>query len=167
MKLQTVKSAIPSVRCAHRDSSARQCRLLTSGPHSRLCPQHQAQQKQKESADFSDILFRDSHDFQTAQGINHSLRHLYWLTAQNSISSRRAAVLAYIGSLLLRTLPQIDADNAAGIKYQPQKLSVPAITDAAAITDPPKPLNVSVPESEPAKTWATSISEPDPNKKPS
>ena len=120
MKLQTVKSAIPSVRCAHRDSSARQCRLLASGAYSSHCPQHQAQQKQKESADFSDILFRDSQDFQTAQGINHSLRHLYWLTAQNSISSRRAAVLAYIGSLLLRTLPQIDADNAAGIKYRPR-----------------------------------------------
>ena len=161
MKLQPAKSAIPSVRCAHRDSSARQCRLLASGPHSSLCPQHQAQQKQKESADFSNILFRDSQDFQTAQGINHSLRHLYWLTAQNSISSRRAAVLAYIGSLILRTLPQIDADNAAGIKYQPKKLA------AAAITDSPKPLHVSVPEPEPAKTWNASIPEPDPNKKPS
>jgi hypothetical protein len=161
MKLQTVKSAIPSVRCAHRDSSARQCRLLASGPHSSLCPQHQAQQKHKESADYADILFRDSQDFQTAQGINHSLRHLYWLTAQNRISSRRAAVLAYIGSLLLRTLPQIDTDNAAGIKFRPKEL------DAAAITDPPKPLNLSVPESEPAKAWDTSLPEPDPNKKPS
>lgn len=161
MKLQTVKSAIPSVRCAHRDSSARQCRLLASGPHSSLCPQHHAQQKQKESADFSDILFRDSQDFQTAQGINHSLRHLYWLTAQNRISSRRAAILAYIGSLLLRTLPQIDADNAAGIKFRPKQLN------AAAIAEPPKPLNVSVPESEPAKTWNVSLPEPDPNKKPS
>ena len=161
MKLQTVKSAIPSVRCSHRDSSARQCRLLASGAYSSHCPQHQAQQKQKESADFSDILFRDSQDFQTAQGINHSLRHLYWLTAQNSISSRRAAVLAYIGSLILRTLPQIDADNAAGIKFRPKKLA------AAAITEPPKPLHVSVPESEPAKTWNASIPEPDPNKKPS
>ena len=161
MKLQTVKSAIPSVRCAHRDSSARQCRLLASGPHSSLCPQHHAQQKQKESENFSDILFRDSQDFQTAQGINHSLRHLYWLAAQNRISSRRAAVLAYIGSLLLRTLPQIDADNAAGIKFQPKEL------DAAAITEPPKTLDVSVPEPEPAKTWDSSIPEPDPNKKPS
>jgi len=167
MKLQTVKSAIPSVRCAHRDSSARQCRLLASGPHSSLCPQHLAQQKQKESADFSDILFRDSQDFQTGLGINQSLRHLYWLTAQNRISSRRAAVLAYIGSLLLRTLPQIDADIASGIKYPPKKLNAAVNTDAAAITDPPKPLNVSIPDSEPAKTWNTSIPEPDPNKKPS
>ena len=53
--------------------------------------------------------------FQTAQGINYSLGILYRLAAKNEISSRRAAVLAYIGSLLLRTLPAIDADNKAGI----------------------------------------------------
>jgi hypothetical protein len=47
--------------------------------------------------------------------------------------------LPYIGSLLLRTLPQIDADNAAGIKYQPKKL------DAAAITDSPEAFECSRP----------------------
>src|SRR5882672_7893032 len=61
-------------------------------------------------------LFENRRDFQTAQGVNNSLRSLYWLAAQNRISTRRASVLAYIGSLILRTLPQIDADNAAGIK---------------------------------------------------
>jgi hypothetical protein len=44
------------------------------------------------------------------------LRNLYWLAAQNRISTRRAKVLAYICNLLLRTLPAIDADRAAGIK---------------------------------------------------
>jgi hypothetical protein len=127
MKLQTAKSAVLCIRCAHRDSSGRQCRLFASDAHSNLCPQHHAEQKQKEAADFSAILFRDSQDFQTAQGINHSLRHLYWLTAQNRISTRRAAVLAYIGSLLLRTLPAIDADRAAGIidPTAPKKVSIP------------------------------------------
>jgi hypothetical protein len=161
MKLQTAKSAVLCIRCTHRDSSGRQCRLFASDSHSNLCPQHRAEQKQKEAADFSDILFRDSQDFQTAQGINHSLRHLYWLTAQNRISSRRAAVLAYIGSLLLRTLPQIDADNAAGIKYRPKNLTT------TGITDPTKTLNASVPELDPNKTWDASIPDPDPNKKPS
>jgi hypothetical protein len=36
-------------------------------------------------------------------------------------------------------LPQIDADNAAGIKYQPKKL------DAAAITDSPEAFECSRP----------------------
>jgi len=127
MKLHTVKSAVLSVRCAHRDSSGRQCRLLVSDAHSRLCPQHHAEQKQKESADYSDVLCNFSQGFQTAQGINNSLRNLYWLAAQNRISTRRAKVLAYICNLLLRTLPAIDADRAAGIKdpTAPKKDSIP------------------------------------------
>jgi hypothetical protein len=151
MKLQTAKSAVLCIRCAHRDSSGRQCRLFASDAHSALCPQHQAEQKQKESADVYVTLTRNYHEFQTAQGINHSLTNLYELLAKNRISSRRAAVLAYISSLLLRTLPQIDADNAAGIKY------------------PPKTLNASIPGSapEPTKAWDASIPDPDPNKKPS
>jgi hypothetical protein len=35
-----------------------------------------------ERADVANILFRDAQDFQTAQGINHSLRCLYWLCRQ-------------------------------------------------------------------------------------
>jgi hypothetical protein len=127
MKLQTAKSAVLCVRCAHRDSSGRQCRLFVSDAHSDLCPQHHTEQKQKESADVSEILVKFSQAFQTAQGINHSLRNLFVLTSQNRISTRRAAVLAYIGSLLLRTLPAIDADRAAGIidPTAPKKVSVP------------------------------------------
>jgi hypothetical protein len=128
MKTQTAKSAVLCIRCAHRDSSGRQCRLLVSDAHSGLCPQHHAEQKKKERADVSDILLKVSQGFQTAQGINHSLRSLYVLAAQNRISSRRAAVLAYIGSLLLRTLPAIDADRAAGI-IDPTKPKVPSIPD--------------------------------------
>jgi hypothetical protein len=126
MKLLTGKPAVLSIRCTHRSPSGRQCRLAVSDAHSGLCPQHHAEQKQKEAADVSDILFKDFQGFQTAQGINHTLRSLYWLTAQNRISTRRAAVLAYIGSLLLRTLPAIDADRAAGIidPTKPKEVSI-------------------------------------------
>lgn len=133
MKLQTFKPAVLSIRCTHRSSSGRQCRLAVSDAQSGLCPHHYAEQKEKERADVSDILFKFSQGFQTAQGINHSLRNLYWLAAQNRISTRRAAVLAYIGSLLLRTLPAIDADRAAGI------------------IDPTKPKEASIPDPYPSK----------------
>jgi hypothetical protein len=127
MKLQNAKFAVLCVRCAHRDCSGRQCRLFVSDAHSGLCPQHYTEQKQKESANVSETLFKYSQAFQTAQGINHSLRNLFLLTSQNRISTRRAAVLAYIGSLLLRTLPAIDADRAAGIidPTAPKKVSIP------------------------------------------
>jgi hypothetical protein len=119
MKLQTSKSAVLCIRCAHRDSSGCQCRTLVSDAHSDLCPQHHAQQKEKEKANVAEILFRDCQDFQTAQGINYSLRSLYWLIGQNRISTRRATVLAYITSLLLQTLPAIASEQKAGITYRP------------------------------------------------
>jgi hypothetical protein len=56
-------------------------------------------------------LTRDAEDFQNAQGINNSLGSLYYLLSEGIISPRRASVLAYISSLLLRTLPAIDYDN--------------------------------------------------------
>src|SRR6266852_3035742 len=144
------KTANPvSLRCIHRTPAGRQCRRFAADAHSALCPQHRAEQNQVQAADHYLHLTRRFHDFQTAQGINHSLHNLYELLAQNRISTRRAAVLSYISSLLLRTLPQIDADNAAGI------------------IDPTKPttktLSVPVPDSTPGNnsvnTWDPSIPE--------
>jgi hypothetical protein len=42
------------------------------------------------------------------------LARLAILVVQNRISPRRAAVLAYVSSLLLRSLPKIDRENATG-----------------------------------------------------
>jgi hypothetical protein len=105
MKPQTADSV--SVRCAHRTAGGRQCRLLASDATSGLCPQHRAAQKQEQEDDHFQYLIRNYQCFQTAQGINHSLGNLYALLAQNLISPRRAAVLAYVSSLMLRTLPQL------------------------------------------------------------
>lgn len=123
MKPQTANSAPLSVRCTHRTANGRQCRLLSAGAPSGLCVQRRTIQKQQEAADLYAPLTRNFHHFQTAQGINHSLGNLYELLAKNRISPRRAAVLSYISSLLLRTLPAIDADNAAGIKGDPKTLT--------------------------------------------
>lgn len=140
MKLTKTNLVEFSVRCRYRTATGRQCRSAISDAQSSLCPRHHSQQKQWEArpetpdselrgADVVKILTTDHHGFQTAQGINHSLSRLYLLAAQNLISPRRAAVLAYIGSLLLRTLPAIDADRAAGI-------TDPTKTKAVPIPDP-------------------------------
>src|SRR5258708_13117571 len=115
MNLQTVDPAVLSTRCMYRTASGRQCRLAIFDPQSALCANHHADLKQNERADVADILFRDSQDFQTAKGINLSLRSLHWLVGKNRISSRRANVLAYICGLLLRTLPLMAAETEAGI----------------------------------------------------
>ena len=100
MKLQTVEPAVFPTRCTYRTASGRQCRLPIFDPQSGLCANHHADQKQNERSDVADVLFRDAQDFQTAKGINLSLRCLYWLVAKNRISARRARALTHISSLL-------------------------------------------------------------------
>jgi hypothetical protein len=158
-----------STRCTYRTSAGRQCRSLASDSHSGLCPQHRAEQEQELAADHYKHLTTKSQFFQTAQGINFSLTNLYQLLAQNRISPRRAAVLAYINSLLLRTLPQIDADNAAGITDPTQPPASP-LTEHPPVPVPdevtaPNSGSGAVPGS--ANTWDPSNPEPDPKKKPS
>ncbi len=193
MKPKTAKPAVPSIRCAYRTSSGRRCRLPVCDARSGLCSQHRAEQQQIDAADHYLHLTTKFQYFQTAQGINHSLGNLYQLLAQNRISPRRAAVLAYINSLLLRTLPQIDADNAAGIKFPPKTLTIAhaapvpdedagsgAEANLAEDVDQHKAVDldldsdsdadsneVPAPEPASAKAWPPSIPEPDPNKKPS
>jgi hypothetical protein len=172
MKLQTAKPVLPSARCSHRTSTGRQCRLPVSDAQSVLCPRHHADHIEGERADVSNLLFNPSQGFQTAQGINYSLRNLYWLVAQNRLSTRRASVLAYIGSLLLRTLPAIDSDRDAGIidPADPPNESVPAPTDthshaSSAATDTSR---AKVPATPTGPGPATSsIPEPDLTRKPS
>jgi hypothetical protein len=137
MKPQTASSVVVSVRCAHRSPGGRRCRLSVSDPRSVFCPQHRSEQLEEEAADHFPCLSRNFQSFQTAQGINHALMNLFQLLAQNRISPRRAAVLTHICGLLLRSLPQIDADRAAGI------------------LDPTKPQTIDTPVSFPAEAVAT------------
>lgn len=109
----STQSAVLPVRCSYRTAEGRQCRLFSTDPRSGLCPQHL--RKQKDPADLTKPLLANCQGFQTAQGINFSLSNLYKLLAANRISPRRASVLAFISSLLLHTLPAIDADSAAGV----------------------------------------------------
>ena len=139
MKPQTADPAVLAARCEYRSATGRRCRLSVTDARSGLCRQHRAQQLQEQSSDHHLELVRNFEGFQTAQGINISLKHLYELLAQNRISPRRASVLAYINSLLLRSLPQIDADRAAGIidptkpKSKPVSIPVPhSVVDSAA-----------------------------------
>ncbi len=111
MKTKTNASFSTTRRCNHFTSAGRQCISLAVG-RSGLCARHAAAQAKLQARDYAQLLLRGSKGFQTASGINYSLGDLYSLLAQDRISPRRAAVLAYISSLLLRTLPAIDKDRA-------------------------------------------------------
>ncbi len=187
MKLQTADPVVLTTRCTHRTATGRRCRLSVTDAHSSLCRQHRAEQLQEQSANYHLELVRNFEGFQTAQGINISLKHLYELLAQNRISPRRASVLAYINSLLLRSLPQIDADRAVGVidPTKPKPIAIPVpdqvidsdaapkLTPAAAsapashATSDAAPAPNKTPAPDSTNSWDPAIPEPDPNKKPS
>src|SRR5712692_9528821 len=109
MKAKTTKSILAPQRCRHLSPTGRQCCSPAAAPESTLCARHAAAVPQP-SVDFSAELLDGCGDFQRAQQINHSLIALYKLLAQGRISPRQGAVLAYIGSLVLRSLKAIDYD---------------------------------------------------------
>jgi hypothetical protein len=117
-----------AARCQHQTPSGRRCRM-PSRLGERLCFDHTVQYKKQDAFNLRDALETDYQGFQTAQGINFALRNLYGLLANNYISPRRASVLAYISSLLLRTLPAIDADRENGIEVPDAFAGEPAPTD--------------------------------------
>jgi hypothetical protein len=82
---------------------------LVADANSSFCAAH-AGSEPGDSEDFVVALTERACRFQNAQGINYSLGALYTLLAQGRISPRRASVLAYISSLLIRSLTAIDND---------------------------------------------------------
>ncbi|HXJ03873.1 MAG TPA: hypothetical protein VNH65_02155 [Candidatus Acidoferrum sp.] len=164
----SINSAVDSTRCHHRTPSGRRCKLPVEAPGELLCYTHAIELKKSDVLNLKTALLTDYQGFQTAQGINSSLSNLYKLLANNYISPRRAAVLAHISSLLLRTLPAIDADQAAGIEdpTAPKETETELASsetnaeDVCTTTTPTKSF------SNATQVWDAS-NEPDPTKKPS
>jgi len=109
MTLKSPSSHFTPERCQYRTATGRQCCSTVADPDGSFCTRHAASEP-GDSEDFSAALTERACRFQNAQGINHSLGTLYTLAAQGRISPRRASVLAYISSLLLRSLTAIDND---------------------------------------------------------
>ena len=100
-----------SARCTHRFANGMRCRLLTLDPDSAYCANHaKVVENQRESQDTAASLTADLKEFRSAIPINDFLARLLLLLAEQKISPRRAAVLAYITNQLLRTLPAIDRE---------------------------------------------------------
>jgi hypothetical protein len=180
VKAQFKSSIVPSSRCYHCTAAGRQCRQLSADSQSQLCAHHLDQLKQKEVNDLSRTLLARSQNFRTAQGVNFALANIYRLLAANRISPRRASVLAYINSLLLRTLPAIDYDHATGHKDptapkededdQDESETEDEIESDSSTMDAEDPSENAAPPNSFSKAtqgWTASIPEPDPTKKPS
>ncbi|MBZ5701102.1 MAG: hypothetical protein LAN84_04585 [Acidobacteriia bacterium] len=134
-KEHSTSSSANDSRCRHFTREGRRCRLRILNPHSGLCFRHAGLQDQHSDAADSDLTAAFSgllNDFHSAAQINDFLSKLVVLLAQNRISSRRAAVLAYINQLLLRTLPAIEQER---YPQSPENASGPVI-----VVDLPRPV---------------------------
>jgi hypothetical protein len=148
MTQQTVKPSFinNSARCTYRFANGRRCRLPASNVDFAFCPSHaRLPENQREPADTFVSLTADLKEFRSAIPINDFLARLLLLLAENKISPRRAAVLAYITNQLLRTLPAIDRE--LNPKEDPN-------APAHFIFDAPRPDRSEQPEPQPEPTYA-------------
>ena len=97
-----------SARCIFLYPNGRRCRLNGFGTQP-FCPKHTQllAPPPPDPAEIAATLTVNLDDFTSAAQINDFLARLLLLLAQDKISTRRAAVLAYITNQLLRTLPAI------------------------------------------------------------
>lgn len=103
-----------AARCRRRTRANGRCRLPVQDPATGLCFKHaapatRAAYSAADRADLSADLFGEvAPTFKSAEEINATLAHLVVLVAQGRISSRRAAVITYALSLILRGVLVID-----------------------------------------------------------
>jgi hypothetical protein len=98
-------------RCTHRSASGSRCRAIPSSG-SPLCAVHaKADAVRCEADDLTATLTGGLDEFTSATPINQFLSRLLLLLAQDRISPRRGAVMAYTANLLLRTLPAMEHEN--------------------------------------------------------
>jgi hypothetical protein len=107
MKLQL--SNLPSrTTCHHIYPSGRRCRYVLA-PDSLFCIHHiDSSFGATPDVDLSRHFGPDPLNFKSASEVNDFLCSLVKLMVENRISARRASVLAYIASLELRTLREIE-----------------------------------------------------------
>ncbi|HEY4816223.1 MAG TPA: hypothetical protein VIH67_02260 [Candidatus Acidoferrum sp.] len=103
-----------SARCTYLFPNGRRCRLHATNVNPNFCPAHAPlPANQHDAAEIASTLTVNLDDFTSAAQINDFLSRLLLLLAQDKISTRRAAVLAYITNQLLRTLPAIAKEENA------------------------------------------------------
>src|SRR6266850_3351619 len=131
-------------RCQYRTRTGRRCRHAVSSIKAGFCTTHApAHSNRPEEPDLSAHLTAGLTEFKSAVPINEFLSRLLHLQAQDRISPRRAAVMAYTCNLILRTLPAIDRELHLENEDQPQ-----------IIIDLPRPRRDDpVPPSHPVMDW--------------
>ena len=98
--------------CQFPFNDGRRCRMLRHPGHPSLCIFHARAELQLLESDRlgAELAQTLTGDYMTATDVNHILGKLYTAVAQNRVSSRNAATLAYIGQLLLTSVGGIKSE---------------------------------------------------------
>jgi hypothetical protein len=103
--IPAIETIPEDVRCNHVTADNRRCIDSRAPDHKTLCPYHAMKEMQRRNSKFvAKEILGPLNDFRSAFAINSALGKLFAITAENRIPVRNAAVLAYIGQLLLQTL---------------------------------------------------------------
>jgi hypothetical protein len=107
-------------RCQFETADGRRCRMFRHNGHPSLCLFHARDEMQlleshRLGAELSATL---TGQFMTATDINFVLGKLFTATAQNRIPPRNAAILAYIGQLMLHSVPGVKNEYPFVYKYE-------------------------------------------------
>jgi hypothetical protein len=98
-----------SVRCEFTFPSGRRCRQVRAKPGARYCSTHGTrQQQQEEAARIGDEIVGADGALNSQEGIHKALGNVFANLARNRISPRSAAVLGYIGQLMLVHCPSLE-----------------------------------------------------------
>ena len=136
--------------CQFAFSDNRQCRMLRHKNHASLClfhahAEHQLLESHRLGAEMAATF---TGDFLTAADINHVMGKVFTALAQNRIPQRTAATLAYLGQVMLLSLPMAKNETKFvysyeawmdfinnGIRLSNSRPPSPAIPPGAAVTE--------------------------------
>jgi hypothetical protein len=116
-------------RCRHIYVNGRRCRLLPPDQDSAFCIRHAKLPENQINPDNTANLTAGLTEFTSAEPVNDFLSRLLLLLGQNRISPKRAAVLAYIASQILRTIAAIERREGPKNRLQELIESMPPTPD--------------------------------------
>ena len=123
--------------CQFPFADGRVCRMLRQPDHPSLCVFHARAERQLVESDRlgSELAASLTGRFMTATDINFVLGKLFQAIAQNRISPRTAANLAFVGKLLLQSLDKLKHEYRFHYDYEAWKAMV---RDGVLLSDPPE-----------------------------
>ena len=98
-------------RCEYRKSDGKRCRSPRAVDHPSYCAQHAGWLLEgKKPEDLTPELLGPLGDLRTAAGVNYMIGRLVMLVASRRISTREAAVIGYLGQLLLQSVGEVSKE---------------------------------------------------------